>query len=111
MDDILYRSATDLARMLRRKEVFARELTEALLTRIDAVNPALNAIVELRSDDAVRQAHAADDATARGEDLGPLHGIPMTIKDCFNVAGCTRPGAIPRSGTTCRTGTPRWSGA
>jgi amidase len=58
-----------------------------LLARIDAVNPALNAIVELRREGAMQEAAAADRALARGDEVGPLHGVPMTIKDSFNVAG------------------------
>ncbi len=58
-----------------------------LLARIEAVNPALNAVVELRPEAALREAVAADEASARGDAAGPLHGVPMTIKDSFNVAG------------------------
>jgi amidase len=58
-----------------------------LHARIEAVNPALNAVVELRREAALREAAAADEATARGNATGPLHGVPMTIKDSFNVAG------------------------
>ena len=47
----------------------------------------LNAVVELRREAALRQAAAADEATARGGEVGPLHGVPMTVKDSFNVAG------------------------
>jgi amidase len=83
----LFRSATDAAQAVRRKELSSRELTELLLARIEAVNPALNAIVELRRETALQEAVAADEATARGDDTGPLHGVPMTVKDSFNVAG------------------------
>jgi len=72
--------------MVRRKEISSRELTEALLARIDTVNPAVNAVVELRRDAALREAATADRAIAKGV-LGPLLGVPMTIKDSFNVAG------------------------
>src|SRR5215208_4871377 len=84
--ETLFRSATDAAHALSRKEVSSRELTEMLLARIEAVNPALNAVVELRREAALREAVAADEATTRGDDVGPLHGVPMTIKDSFNVA-------------------------
>ena len=87
MHEVLFQPATAVARTLRRKELSARELTEMLLARIEAVNPALNAVVELRQEAALRAAAAADEATARGDDAGPLHGVPMTIKDSFNVAG------------------------
>jgi amidase len=85
--DPLFRPATDTARMLRRRELSSRELTALLLARIDAVNPALNAVVELRREAALREAAAADEALARGAGVGPLYGVPMTVKDGFNVAG------------------------
>ena len=84
--ETLFRSATDAAHALSRKELSCRELTEMLLTQIEAVNPALNAVVELRRETALREAVAADEATARGDAAGLLHGVPMTIKDSFNVA-------------------------
>src|ERR671913_1482582 len=82
----LFQSATDAAQAVRRKELSSRELTEMLLARIEAVNPPLNAVVEVRREAALREAAAADEATARGDATGPLHGLPMTIKDSFNVA-------------------------
>jgi amidase len=87
LPELLVRPATDTARMLRRRELSSRELTEALLARIEAVNPVLNAVVELRAEEAVADAAAADEAAAAGGELGPLHGVPMTIKDGFDVAG------------------------
>jgi amidase len=86
-ETLLFQSATDVARRLRLKDLSSRELTEMLLTRIEAVNPAMNAVVELQGEAAFREAVAADNATARGDAAGPLHGVPMTIKDSFNVAG------------------------
>ena len=87
MYETLFQSATDAAQAVRRKELSSHELTEMLLTHIEAVNPTLNALVELQSEAALREALAADEATARGDTTGPLHGVPMTIKDGFNVAG------------------------
>jgi amidase len=87
MDETLLQPAVDAAGMLRRGEVSSRELTEMLFARIDAINSELNAVVEVRREAALRQAAAADEAIARGDDVGPLHGVPMTIKDSFNVAG------------------------
>jgi amidase len=83
VDEVVLQSATEVVDKLTRKEVSSRELVEMLLARIDAVNPAVSAVVELRGEAALDEALAADDATARG----PLHGVPMTIKDSFNVAG------------------------
>jgi amidase len=87
VEDVLFRPAMEVAELVRRKEISARELTEALLDRIEAVNPAITAVVELRADEALREADAADRAVAADSQLGPLHGVPMTVKDSFDVAG------------------------
>jgi amidase len=87
MDALIYRSAGELARMIREKEVSSEEVVRAHLARIDAVNPALNAVVQLVADQAIAEAQAADAALARGNLSGPLHGVPMTIKDSFDTAG------------------------
>jgi amidase len=81
-----FRSATEVAGMLRRREVSARELAELMLDRIDRLNPAVNAVTEVHRDAALAQADAADRALAAGE-TRPLLGVPMTIKEAFNVAG------------------------
>src|SRR5918998_3608837 len=86
-ETLLFQSATDAAQAVRRKESSSRELTETLLARIEATNPALNAVVELRLEAALQEATTADEAITRGGDVGPLHGVPITIKDSFNVAG------------------------
>jgi amidase len=67
-----------------------------LLARIEEVNPTLNAVVELRREAALREAAAADEATARGDATGTLRGVPMTIKDSFNVAGLHTTWGNPR---------------
>jgi amidase len=85
LETSLFQSATDAAQAVRRKEVSSRELTEMLLTRIEEVNPTLNAVVELQRETALQEAAADDEATARGDVAGRLHGVPMTIKDSFNV--------------------------
>lgn len=75
-------SATEAAAMVRRGEVSARELTERVLARIDELNPDVNAVVETSRERALQAAAAADKTTG-----GPLHGVPITVKDCFNVKG------------------------
>lgn len=85
-NDILTSSLTEIARAIRTKEVSALEVTEMHLRRIEEVNPKLNAVVTLAAD-ARDRARAADEALARGEVWGPLHGVPMTIKDSFDTAG------------------------
>jgi amidase len=83
----LFQSATAAVQAIHRRELSSRELTEMLLARIEAVNPAVNAVVELRPEAALREAVAADETIARGNHAGALHGVPTTIKDTFNVAG------------------------
>lgn len=80
-------SATDLARQIRRREVSAAEVTEAYIQRIEEVNPRINAVAFPMFEEARRTAEAADAKQTRGEDVGPLHGIPITIKDNFLVKG------------------------
>lgn len=87
VEEVLFRSATTVAELVRRKEVSARELAEALLARIEAVNPTINAVVELRAEEALREADAADRALADEAQLGRLHGVPITVKDSFDVEG------------------------
>jgi amidase len=87
MDEIIYASATELARAIRRKEVSSEEVVGAYLKRIEEVNPQLNAVVHLTAESAKREAREADEALARGESKGVLHGVPVTIKDAFETAG------------------------
>jgi len=80
-------SATDLAARIKRREVSAREAALDALARLDAVNPAINAIVECRPEEALKQADHVDAALARGEDPGILAGVPVTTKDMSDQAG------------------------
>ncbi len=79
--------ATELARRLQRRELSARDAVEAHLARIAERNGALNAVVSLDPVRARAQADAADAALRRGDAVGPLHGVPMTLKDAHDVAG------------------------
>lgn len=85
--DIALRPAVELASMIRTREIGSRELLEHYLQRVERFNPALNAIVATDLDRARRRADEADAALARGEVWGPLHGLPMTIKELFEVEG------------------------
>ena len=87
MEDVLCASAMALGRAIRAKQVSSAEVVAAYLQRIDQVNPALNAVVQRADERARAEARAADDALARGETRGPLHGVPFTVKDIFDVAG------------------------
>lgn len=91
----LFASASTLARALRSREVGAEEVLDAYLARVDKINPTINAIV-VRVDDAAREAaRAADKALAAGADVGPLHGVPMTIKDSFDLTGTPTTYGLP----------------
>ena len=87
MDDRVFASATELAAAIRDRRIGCVELLDFYLARVERHNPALNAIVVRQVDQARERARAADAALARGERWGPLHGLPMTVKESFNVAG------------------------
>jgi amidase len=86
-DELCWRPATELATLVRTREISARELLEAHLTRIEAVNGSLNAIVTLDAGHARAAADAADAALAAGEDVGPLNGLPVAHKDTHATGG------------------------
>jgi amidase len=91
-DDPLFMSATRLAAAIRAKELSATEAVRLYIARIEAVNPAINAVVAACFERALQEAAAADAALARGADVGPLHGVPMTIKDSFDTEGVVSTG-------------------
>jgi amidase len=87
-DDFCFASAAELARLIRTREVSAREVMAAHLARIERVNPTLNAIVaKLDDDECMALADAADRRTASGEPLPPLHGLPTAFKDLQSAVG------------------------
>jgi amidase len=91
MDEYAFQSATELTKAIRDREISSAELLEMYIERYERLNPQLNAIVATNFDDARIRAREADQALADGENWGPLHGLPMTIKDCIEVTGmpCT----------------------
>ena len=95
MTDLHFRSATSLMRGLRQGEFSARELLEHFLARIDRLNPSINAVILQDRPGARARADAADAARARGESLGALHGLPMTVKESYDVAGMPTTWGIP----------------
>ncbi len=86
MDEICSSSAMELIRAIRDRELSAREVVDAHLARIDTTNASLNAVTVV-ADDAREQARTADETQAKGEEMGPLHGLPFTVKDTFSTAG------------------------
>ena len=86
-DELDFRSAASLAAAMRRRELSPIELCEYALDRIDRLDPGLHAFRLMDADGARRSAYAADQALRRGEDVGPLHGVPYATKDLLDVAG------------------------
>jgi amidase len=87
MSDICHLSAVEMARLVRARELSAREVLSAHLAQIERVNPTVNAIVTLVADQAMEQARLADEAMARGREAGPLHGLPIAHKDLQPTKG------------------------
>jgi amidase len=87
MPELFYETARELARRIRTRELGSRELLDLLLARVERLNPKINAVVTLDVERARAAAERADAAAASGGPLGPLHGVPMTVKDAFEVAG------------------------
>jgi Asp-tRNA(Asn)/Glu-tRNA(Gln) amidotransferase A subunit family amidase len=99
MPELTFLSAVVMAEHIRKKKLSPVELVKAHLARIEKLNPRLNAFVEVDADGARRQARAAEGAVMRNEILGPLHGVPVSIKSSIEVAGmCCEAGTKLRAG-------------
>jgi aspartyl-tRNA(Asn)/glutamyl-tRNA(Gln) amidotransferase subunit A len=81
------RTISELAQQLRRKEISAVEIVRHCLGRIEKLNPALNAFITVAAESALAEAQAADHSIARGQWRGPLHGVPIALKDLIDTAG------------------------
>src|SRR5579863_6703829 len=86
-DDLARLSIREAADLVRKKKVSPVELTTACLARIDRFNPTLNAFITITSESALEQAREAEAEVNRGNWRGPLHGVPITLKDLFDTAG------------------------
>src|SRR4051794_22288813 len=95
MSNLWQLTAADLAAAISSKKVSCTEVVEAHLRRIVAVNPRVNAVVKVLGDEARRDAAEADRKLASGAALGPLHGVPFTIKENIDVAGCATTWGLP----------------
>lgn len=85
--DLCFTPAAQLTALIRKGELSAVDVMTAHLERIDAMNPALNAIITLLPERGLAGAREADERQARGEPLGPLHGLPVAHKDLVQTAG------------------------
>ena len=95
MTDISFLPAVEIARLIREKKIGCLEALDHFLERVDRFNPSLNAIVVLDVEGARQRAKEADAALARGDVWGPLHGVPMTIKESYDVAGMPTTWGLP----------------
>ncbi len=84
---MIHRSIVELQQAIRTRQISPLELTQAYLDRIAALNPQLNAFITLTAESALAEARAATEAVMRGDELGALHGIPLALKDLFDVRG------------------------
>jgi len=95
MSEIWQLPATELAQRIARRQLSSAEVVNAHLARIDAVNPALNAVVRVLADEARAAAIKADQKLASGETVGPLHGVPFTVKENIDMAGLPTTWGVP----------------
>ena len=86
-DELCFTPATRIAALVRNREISAVEITQAVLDRIEAIDGRLNSICTVAADDALEAAQAVDAALAKGEDPGPLCGVPVSIKDLVATKG------------------------
>ncbi|TMI84978.1 MAG: hypothetical protein E6H04_00300, partial [Bacillati bacterium ANGP1] len=86
-DELCWTPGTELARMVRAKDVSPVDIVEAFLERIARINPRINAYCTVTADQARAAARAAEAAAGRGERLGPLHGVPFSLKDLTPTKG------------------------
>ncbi len=87
MSELTFLSAVSMARQIREKKISPVELANAHLAKIERLNPKLNAFVHVDPERVRREARAAEDEVMKGEALGPLHGVPISIKSSLDVAG------------------------
>ena len=95
MTQLAFASATELARRIKDREVGSVELLTHYLDRVDRFNPDLNAIIVDIRDEALARAKAADQALAAGRDWGALHGVPMTVKESYDIRGTPTTWGVP----------------
>src|SRR5690348_1642802 len=96
MFDPALASARELLARMARREISSRELLDHLVARVARLDESLNAVVTLDLERARSRADAADAALARGESWGPLHGLPVTIKDTWETAGLRTTSGAPQ---------------
>src|SRR5579863_3720633 len=87
MSDLTFLSASQLAEQIRHRKISPVEVVQSHLARIEKLNPEINAFVQVDAERALSQARKAETAAMQGQSLGPLHGVPISIKSSIDVAG------------------------
>src|SRR5215469_13428240 len=95
MTELAYLSAIEIAKLIRERALSSREAVDYFLQRVAALDRPINSVVTIDADRARREADTADAALARGELRGPLHGVPMTVKDSFQTKGMRTTSGAP----------------
>jgi len=107
MQDLWRLSAADLAALVKSKKISAREAATSALARLDAVNPKINAVVDHKPEDVLKQAAQVDAAIARGEDVGVLAGVPVTVKVNIDQEGFANTNGLKlQAGTIAKSNSP-----
>jgi len=86
-NDFAWLGAAEIAALIRNRKASAVEVMQATLARAERAQAALNCFITICGDEALRDAKAADEAVARGDEVGPLHGVPLHVKDLVNTKG------------------------
>ena len=92
---MIFENAHEILKKIKQKEVSAQEVLESFLKQVEEVNPSINAVVALDTERALERAKEADKKIASKSKLGSLHGLPMTVKDAFEVEGIVSTGGNP----------------
>ncbi len=95
LSDLAYATAIEIAHRIQKKELSSREALDYFLARVESLDKTINSVVTIDAERARAEADTADAALARGQSLGPLHGVPMTIKDSFQTAGMRTTSGAP----------------
>ena len=95
MSELAYLSAIEIAEKIRQREISSREAVDYFLARVEKLDKSINAVVTIDAERARKEADAADAALARGTGRGPLHGVPMTVKESYDVAGYKTTWGVP----------------
>ena len=93
--EVLFESAFEIAKAIKKKTISSKEVVNFYLDRIERINPEINAVVQVDAERALSRAHIADEAVRSGQACGPMHGVPLTIKDAYLTEGIVSANGLP----------------